>query len=120
MNRLAKSLQTLKTKHISKVGRGLLIETNIKSMPSHTMHCFRLPKKPFTRFIRLVVIFFEKKFNDDKGLPMIYWDKVCPPGKVEVLGLSDMEAINSAFLDKLNWKLFHDRASRWNKYKQNI
>jgi len=40
---------------------------------------------------------------------MVSWDKICPPKKVGGLGLGKMEAVNSAFLSKLTWKLFHDQ-----------
>mgnify|MGYP007039596783 CR=1 FL=1 len=39
---------------------------------------------------------------------MVSWDKICQPKKVGGLGLRKMEAINSAFLSKLTWKLIDD------------
>ena len=38
---------------------------------------------------------------------MVSWDKMCWLKKVGGLGLRKMEAVNSAFLSKLTWKLFH-------------
>ena len=39
---------------------------------------------------------------------MVSWDKVCRPKKIGELGLRKTEAVNSAFLSKLTWKLFHE------------
>jgi len=41
---------------------------------------------------------------------MISWDKICRPKKMGDLGLRKMAAVNSAFLSKLTWKLFHDHS----------
>ena len=41
---------------------------------------------------------------------MVSWDKICHPKKSGGLGLRKMEAITSAFLSKLTWKLFHDHS----------
>jgi len=41
---------------------------------------------------------------------MVSWDKICQPKKSGGLGLRKMEAIKSAFLSKLMWKLFHDHS----------
>jgi len=38
---------------------------------------------------------------------MVSWDKVGRPKKAGGLGLRKMEAVNSAFISKLTWKLFH-------------
>ena len=38
---------------------------------------------------------------------MVSWDKVCQPKKAGWLGLRKMEAVNSAFISKLTWNLFH-------------
>jgi len=38
---------------------------------------------------------------------MILWDKVYRPKKSGGLGLRKMDAVNSAFLSKLTWKMFH-------------
>ena len=41
---------------------------------------------------------------------MVSWDKICHPKKLGGLGLRKMEAVNSAFMSKLTWKLFHDKS----------
>ena len=41
---------------------------------------------------------------------MVSWDKICRPKKVGGLGLRKMEAVNSAFMSKLTWKIFHEKS----------
>ena len=41
---------------------------------------------------------------------MVSWDKVCRPKKAGGLGLRKMGVVNSAFLSKLTWKLFHGQS----------
>jgi len=87
-----------------------LIKANIESMPAHTMQCFQLPSATNTQIDRISRNFFWQKSGDSKGLPMVSWDKICRPKKAGGLGLRKMEAVNSAFLSKLTWKLFHDQS----------
>ena len=60
VNRTAAKLQTSKTRHVSKAGRVVLIQSNIKSMPAHTMQCFQLPKETNRRIDKISRDFFEK------------------------------------------------------------
>ena len=41
---------------------------------------------------------------------MVSWNKICRPKKARGLGLRKIEAVNSAFLSKLIWKLFHEES----------
>ena len=41
---------------------------------------------------------------------MVSWDMVCRPKKARGLGMRKMEAVNSAFVSKLTWKLFHGQS----------
>ena len=77
VNRIAGKLQNWKTKYISKIGRVVLIQANIESMPAHTMECFQLPKETNRLIDKISTNFFWKKTNENKGLPMVSWDKVC-------------------------------------------
>jgi len=110
VNKTASKLQPWKTNHISKAGRVALIQANIESMPVHTMQCFQLPSATTSQIDRISRNFFWQKLGDNKGLPMVSWDKVCRPKKAGGLGLRKMAAVNSAFLSKLTWKLFHSQS----------
>ena len=85
-----------------------LIQANIESMPAHTMQCFQLPTGTTKQIDKISRTFFWQKSRDSSGLPMVAWDKICRPKKSGGLGLRKMEAVNSAFISKLTWKLFHE------------
>jgi len=110
VSKTASKLQSWKTKHISKAGRVALIQANLESMLAHTMQCFQLPKTTARNINRISRNFFWQNYDDCKGLPLISWDKICRPKKAGVLGLRKMEPVNSAFLSKLIWKLFHGQS----------
>jgi len=102
VNRTVEKLQPWKTRHISKAGRVVLIQANVQSMPTHTMQCFQLPKDTNQQIDKISRDFFWKKSNENKGLPMVSWDKICRSKKVRRLGLRKMEVVNSAFLGGAN------------------
>ena len=87
-----------------------LIQANIESMPAHTMQCFQLPIATTKQIDKISRNFFWQKSGDSTGLPMVAWDKICRPKKSGGLGLRKMEAVNSAFISKLTWKLFHEQS----------
>jgi len=109
VNKTASKLQPWKTKHISKEGRVALIQANIESM-AQTMQCLQLSSSTNKQIDKISRNFFWQKSGDSNGLPMVSWDKVCRPKKAGGLGLRKMQAVNSAFLSKLTWKLFHDQS----------
>ena len=78
-------------------------------MPANTMQCFQVPVSTCKAIDRISRDFFWKTSTQGKGLPMVVWDKVCRPKKFGGLGLRKMEAVYSAFLSKLTWKLFHEQ-----------
>jgi len=51
-------LQSWKASSISKAGRLVLIQSNLESLPSHTMQCFKLPKSTTNNLDRVNRDFF--------------------------------------------------------------
>jgi len=51
----------------------------------------------------------EKEFDDTICVPLVSWNKICKIKKVGGLGLRKIEIVNSVFLKKLTWKLFHEQ-----------
>ena len=78
-------MESWKANSLSKASRAVLIQSNLESLPTHTMQCFELPKKN-TR----------KKSTIDKGLLMITWERIYQPKKLEGLGLRKTEAVSLA------------------------
>jgi len=109
VNITTEKLQIWKTRHISKAGRVALIQANVESMPAHTLQCFQLPRDTNQQIDKISRDLFSKKSNKNKGLPTISWYKICRPNKAGGLGLRKMEAVNSASVSKLTWKLFYNQ-----------
>ena len=102
VNETASKFQSWIASNILKAGRVALIQTNVESMPAHIMQWFQLPCTTSRQIDKISRDFFWNKSNSIKGLPIVSWDKI--------YGHRKMEAINSAFLSKLTWKLFHDHS----------
>ena len=64
---------------LSKVGRTVLIQSHLESLPAHTMQCFQLPSTISNNINRVNREFFRKKNLTEKGLPLLAWDKLCRP-----------------------------------------
>ena len=101
VNKTASKLQSWTARNISKAGRVDLIQTNVESMPAHTMQYFQLPCTTSRQIDKISRDFFWKNSNSLRGFPMVFWGKICRPKKSGGLGLRKMEVINSAFLSKL-------------------
>jgi len=72
---------------MSKVGKAILIQTNLESIPTHIMQCFQVSKKTCQNQTTLIEIFFWMMSTLSQGMPMIAWDKVCKPKSQGGLGL---------------------------------
>lgn len=91
----------------------MLIQSNLESLPAHTMQCFELPKNTTTELDRINREFFWKKSSTEKGLPMVNWDKICRPKVCGGLGLRKAEAVNKTFMCKLAWKILKEPRNWW-------
>ena len=106
-------LDNWKAKCFSKAGRVVLIQSNLESLPSHTMQCFKLPSQISDKLDQINRDFFWKNASTSKGLPLIAWNKICRPKKLGGLGLRQTAAVNKAFLAKLAWKLLTQPDNFW-------
>lgn len=98
-------MEAWKANSLSKAGRVVLFQSNLESLPTHTMQCFELPKKTTSLLDHVNRTFLWKKSGSDQGLPMVAWDKVCQPKNLGGLGVRKIEAVNLAFQAKLAWKI---------------
>jgi len=62
---------------MSKAKRIVLIQTNLKSVITHTMQCFQVPMKNCQKLDNINRNFFWKTSTSSKGMLMIAWDKIC-------------------------------------------
>jgi len=106
-------LDDWKAKSFSKAGRIILIQSNLESLPIHTMQCYKLPSRITDQLDRIHREFFWKKNTSEKGLPLVAWDKICRPKILGGLGLRKSAAVNIAFLAKLAWKILTQPENLW-------
>ena len=106
-------LDNWRAKCFSKAGRVVLIQSNLESLPTHTMQCYRLPSKITDQLDSINRGFFWKNSKSEKGLPLVAWDKICRPKILGGLGLRKSAAVNTAFLAKLVWKFLTQPENFW-------
>jgi len=106
-------LDNWRAKCFSKAGRIVLIQSNLESLPTHTMQCYRLPRKITDQLDSINRGFFWKTSQSEKGLPLVAWDKICRPKLLGGLGLRKSAAVNTAFLAKLVWKILTQPENFW-------
>jgi len=104
-SKAASKLDSWLAKCFSKAGRVVLIQSNLETLPTHTMQCYKLPSRITDQLDRIHRDFFWKTSPAAKGLPLVAWDKICRPKKLRGLGLRKIAAVNTAFLAKLAWKV---------------
>ena len=106
-------LNSWKARCFSKADRVVLIQSNLETLPTHVMQCYKLPTRVTTQLDRINREFFWKNSNSDKGLPLIAWDKICRPKALGGLGLRKSAAVNTAYLAKLGWKFLTQPENYW-------
>ena len=106
-------LDNWKAKCFSKAGRTVLIQSNLESLPTHIMQCYKIPCRVTDKLDSIHREFFWKNSRSDKGLPLIAWDKICRPKMLGGLGLRKSAAVNTAFLAKLAWKFLTQPDNLW-------
>jgi len=94
VNKAATKYESWKVHCLSKVGRTVLIQSHLETLPAHTMQCFQLPKATATQLGRIDREFLWKENNTKKGLNLIGWNTICMPKAKGGLGLRKAEAIN--------------------------
>jgi len=113
MSKAASKLDTWVSKCFSKAGRVVLIQSNLESLPTHTMQCYRLPSRITDHLDRINREFFWRTSSTAKGLPLVAWDKVCRPKQLGGLGIRKAAAVNTAFMAKLVWKFLTQPENLW-------
>jgi len=111
--RAASKLDSWKAKCFSKVGRVVLIQSNLESLPTHTMQCYKLPSRVTDQLDRINRDFFWKASPASRGMPLVAWDTICRPKKFGGLGLRKTAPVNTAFLAKLVWKFLTRADNYW-------
>ena len=112
-SKAASKLDSWMSKCFSKAGRVVLIQSNLETLPTHTMQCYKLPSRITDQLDRIHRDFFWKTSPSAKVLPLIKLDKICRPKKLRGLKLRKSAVVNTAFLAKLVWKVLTQPENLW-------
>ena len=99
---------------MSLVGRLVLTQFVITTVPNYAMQCVALPTNLHSRD-KLSRNFLWGSTDKKKKLHMVSWKKITKPKREGGLGIHAAKAKNIALLAKLNWRLKTKTSSLWAK-----
>ncbi|KAF7821742.1 ribonuclease H [Senna tora] len=102
---LLKRLQGWKTHLLSQAARYTLIHSVMATIPIYYLQFTKLTKAEARSYDKVLNNFFWGHGHDQKGLHMIYWDRVCHPRTQGGLGLRRFDPLNQCLLGKQFWRI---------------
>ena len=93
---------------LSLVGRFVLIQASLATIPAYVMQCTYLPGRILDGLDRVNRNFLWGSSKAAKKMHWVGWDKVIKSKEEGGLGLQSAKGKNIALLSKLNWR-FHTK-----------
>jgi hypothetical protein len=100
-----KKLKGWKEKHLSFVGRGILIKVVAQAIPTYPMSVFLLPKRLCNQIEGMISRFWWGSNVDKRNIYWVSWKKTCKQKKLGGMGLRDLYSFNIALLAKQGWRI---------------
>ena len=103
---------------MSTVGRVVLLQAVIDSLPVYWFNMFLMPKAVESQLEKIRRRFFwghkEDNGSNRNKMHLIAWDKICRPKCAGGVGLMKIRERNIAMLGKWWWRCIHERDKFWN------
>ena len=115
MERVISKLSGWKAKFLSFAGRTMLIKSVMAAIPNHVMQGVALRSHLCEKLDKINRDFLWGSSTEKKKLHLVGWSKVIKPKEEGGLGIQAAQAKNIALLAKLNWRLYHEKDSLWEK-----
>ena len=98
-------LEGWKTKYLTLMGRKVLAQSILCSIPMYTMQTTLIPKGVCYRIEQLVRKFIWGGSKKEQCCSLIKWDVIVNPNDYGGLGIRKMDKMNLAFMPKLGWRV---------------
>lgn len=113
LNRINTRLLGWKSKHLSLVGRLVLLKSVLSYLPVYALSFFKAP----SGIVSSIESIFNNKFlggrADHRKIIWVDWKSVCRSQEVGGLGVRRIKEFNLALLGKWCWRVLVDRDSLW-------
>lgn len=90
-----------------------LIKTTLASIPIHYLSLLVLPKSVCNVMEKFQRDFLWRKGDENGGMHLVAWDRICSPKEKGGAGLRGLEAMSKALLCKWLWRFGDEEGSLW-------
>ncbi|KAE8696464.1 hypothetical protein F3Y22_tig00110670pilonHSYRG00065 [Hibiscus syriacus] len=106
-------LSRWKSRFLSFVGRIVLINSVLSSLPLYYMSLYSVPKTVLWKIDKIRRDFLWGSYGSGRKMSRINWGKMCKPKKKGGAGIIDLGAKNKALLAKWGWRFANEKDALW-------